>query len=142
MSSGASRCLQINANVAEINKLKKNISNFKRYPNGCGIRRLGSAKKPIEEIVMASTITYQTSLVFQPSGGGSVLILGATGGAQILGTVAGNVDASAGDYLIVPNVPNTSNVVAEGVVKGSVIYDLSVNQLKYYNGTTWLTPVV
>jgi len=140
MSSGAS-CRQIKMNKKAIEKLNKNICNFKRYKKGCGIRQLGTTSKPIEDIVMASTVTYLNDLVFVDSDGNTTLTLGTgTITGNITGTISGPLNGSVNasdptNSIILPN----GNTVIGTATTGSIIFDTLDQRLKYYNGNIWVT---
>lgn len=131
----------------KVQQLECKLKNFKTYPNGIGVRQLGTTSLPIETIVMASEVVYRDDLIFKDANGTQVLKLTTNGGifnGNVTGDITGNVNGNLiGDVTgdVIGNVTGdltgnvTGNVTGNlfGNVTGSLFAQLSSNVVRLPN---------
>lgn len=137
-----SECSQLKVDACAIKKLKKSLCNFTPYPDGCGIQTLGTVKKPVKVIEMASTVNFSDDLEFKDRNGGTTMklsggnIVGNVNG-NLTGTLFGNVDASLTTNRVI--LPNNGNVATANSAPGSIVYNTSSGKLMFHDGSMWRT---
>jgi len=157
-----SECSKLRVDACAIQKLKKSLCNFTPYPDGCGIQTLGTVKKPVKVIEMASTVNFSDDLEFKDRNGGTTMklsggnIVGNVNGnitgnvtgnvtgnltgnvtGNVTGTLFGNVDASPSTDRVI--LPNNGNVSTANSAPGSIIYNTSSGKLMFHDGSAWRT---